>query len=236
MKATALVLLGCALLATGCATEMTVADFVHRRFLPDEKVQAVNAAAETACQAYDFQLKTPIASADENFRAKFIELVNAAHDKWRLSRAVRITELSPTMPYTDSIRLKNLGKAEYYVPIGGASCAMYRVKATATEVNIVGLVTTGGAPILFFDSMLNPTVDNEFGDYLRGDRIDVKGAATIQLDRSGKNVQRANVVTPGVTEPEQRSPLAAPANGPGCSKDNDCKGARVCVRGECVNP
>jgi len=31
-------------------------------------------------------------------------------------------------------------------------------------------------------------------------------------------------------------PALPPAEAPGCTKDTDCKGSRICAKGECVDP
>jgi ankyrin repeat protein len=81
-----------------------------------------------------------------------------------------------------------------------------------------------------------PCIDRAL-DNLNGEPGEREITALVRDAQEGKKGETA--LPPGAPPPEPPAaepPPPPPPAAPGCGKDNDCKGDRICVKGECVAP
>lgn len=208
----------------GCAPRLTVSEFVNTRLARDPRLTALLEAADSGEKAYNLVADTPIEEIDANPKS-INELVNKAHDSWRRAKSYR-SAASSTLS-AEGVKLVDLGKPEAsHVPVARMGGIVFRVQATRYKVVVLGIDTSRGVPMLNFDTAMNPSIEADFQDYLRGDRIDVGGAFVGRLKRGRTFVK----------QDEASASEETPAPSTGCSKDTDCKGARICVQRDCIDP
>lgn len=228
--------------AIGCAPRMTVSEFVNTRLSRDSRLSAVLEAADAADKAYNLVADTPIQEIEAK-PERIQELVNKAHDSWRRAASYRSNTSSAL--HAESVKLIDVGTPEASrVPVVQMGGIVFRVQATRYKVVVLGIETSRGVPMLNFDAAMNPTVEVEFQQYLRGDQVDVGGAFLGQLKRGGTFVRRDGATqaekpahpekpTP---DPKEAEPQASKQTASGCTKDTDCKGDRICVKASCTDP
>ncbi len=244
-----------ALVAGGCATSMTTADFVNSRVKRDPNFMKTIQAADRAQEAFNMNADTPIKELkNPQRREKLKELVNRSRDAYRQASSYQQTLGSSTLPThsdAENVDLSDYDKPEASrVPIPGTN-VFFRVTATQEQVIIQSVESERGRPILVFSGTLTPTINPDFRPFLVGDQIEVIGDAIEEL-RRGDEAPAENGSTEAecskdadckgdricdddrrCTHPKERRKKSRAS---ACTKDTDCKGDRICADGACVNP
>lgn len=235
---------------SACGPQMTVREFVNSSIAANKRLQMLVIAADRASAAYDMQADTSIdrLGNDTAEGQQFNKLVTESHDAFRKMKSwggqVQESALDAHHVWLTDTRDPNAT----LVPIQGSS-AMLRVELHQHHVTLLEIDSPRNLPIVTFDAWMHPTISPEFKSYMTGDKVDVSGVIRRRMDRDIDAPPTGSVTIPTVApyghpitpiapvSADYYNPPAQPQpSSGGCSKDTDCKGARVCVQGACVAP
>lgn len=166
-------------LLTGCATRMTVANYVMSKMPRDNPgFVAALEAANAGQSAFNLTADTPMQDITEDSATykNISDMLAKSRDAYRKSSSFRYEGLSSSLqPLKDRVRLTDIEfQRSERVPIPGMEIA-FRVQANRERVDILYVESARGLPVLRFDSSMNPTVTRDFYPYLVGDKVDVGG-------------------------------------------------------------
>ena len=164
---------------SGCATRMTVQQYVLSK-LPRDNPGFVAAleAANSGQTAFNLNADTPIMEIrdDSETRHRLTELLTKSRDAYRRASSYRFEGLSSSMqPLKDKVRLTDIeSPRSERVAMPGMDIG-FRVQANRERVDVMYIESARGLPVLRFDASMNPTVTRDFYPYLVGDKVDVGG-------------------------------------------------------------
>lgn len=228
---------------------VSLRDFVNDKLRGDAAFRTLIEGVDQAARAFNLASDTPAEELEEGTEPyqELVRAIDAAHDAYRRYQSWG-RPLQSSQMRVSSVRLTDTQQT--LVPLAGSSI-LVRVAVEKTEyltvdkVTIESLETARGKTVVTFDFQMNPTVVPDFRVYLVGDRVDVTGAARMKIKRGAQEP----VVPPAPKRPPLRDPRPVVndteslpmmptelAPSPGCTKDTDCKGDRICERGACVSP
>ena len=174
-----LVLTTTASVLSGCATRMTVQQYVLSK-LPRDNPGFVAAleAANSGQTAFNLNADTPIMEIrdDSETRHRLTELLTKSRDAYRRASSYRFEGLSSSLqPLKDKVRLTDIeSPRSERVAMPGMDIG-FRVQANRERVDVMYIESARGLPVLRFDASMNPTVTRDFYPYLVGDKVDVGG-------------------------------------------------------------
>ena len=166
-------------LLSGCATRMTVQQYVLSK-LPRDNPGFVAAleAANSGQTAFNLNADTPIMEIrdDSETRRRLTELLTKSRDAYRRASSYRFEGLSSSLqPLKDKVQLTDIDSPRSErVSVPGMDIG-FRVNANRERVDVMYVESARGLPVLRFDSSMNPTVTRDFYPYLVGDKVDVGG-------------------------------------------------------------
>ena len=166
-------------LFSGCATRMTVHQYVLSK-LPRDNPGFVAAleAANSGQTAFNLNADTPIMEIrdDSETRRRLTELLTKSRDAYRRASSYRFEGLSSSLqPLKDKVRLTDIeSPRSERVAMPGMDIG-FRVQANPERVDVMYIESARGLPVLRFDASMNPTVTRDFYPYLVGDKVDVGG-------------------------------------------------------------
>ena len=177
---------------SGCATRMTVQQYVLSK-LPRDNPGFVAAleAANSGQTAFNLNADTPIMEIrdDSETRHRLAELLTKSRDAYRRASSYRFEGLSSSLqPLKDKVQLTDIeSPRSERVAMPGMDIG-FRVQANRDRVDVMYVESARGLPVLRFDSSMNPTVTRDFYPYLVGDKVDVGGdiKQTIRRPTSGE--------------------------------------------------
>ena len=164
---------------SGCATRMTVQQYVLSK-LPRDNPGFVAAleAANSGQTAFNLNADTPIMEIrdDSETRHRLTELFIKSRDSYRRASSYRFEGLSSSLqPLKDKVRLTDIeSPRSERVAMPGMDIG-FRVQANRERVDVMYIESARGLPVLRFDASMNPTVTRDFYPYLVGDKVDVGG-------------------------------------------------------------
>ncbi len=164
---------------SGCATRMTVQQYVLSK-LPRDNPGFVAAleAANSGQTAFNLNADTPIMEIrdDSETRHRLAELLTKSRDAYRRASSYRFEGLSSSLqPLKDKVRLTDIeSPRSERVAMPGMDIG-FRVQANRERVDVMYIESARGLPVLRFDASMNPTVTRDFYPYLVGDKVDVGG-------------------------------------------------------------
>ena len=164
---------------SGCATRMTVQQYVLSK-LPRDNPGFVAAleAANSGQTAFNLNADTPIMEIrdDSETRHRLTELLTKSRDAYRRASSYRFEGLSSSLqPLKDKVRLTDIeSPRSERVAMPGMDIG-FRVQANRERVDVMYIESARGLPVLRFDASMNPTVTRDFYPYLVGDKVDVGG-------------------------------------------------------------
>ena len=164
---------------SGCATRMTVQQYVLSK-LPRDNPGFVAAleAANSGQTAFNLNADTPIMEIrdDSETRRRLTELLTKSRDAYRRASSYRFEGLSSSLqPLKDKVQLTDIDSPRSErVSVPGMDIG-FRVNANRERVDVMYVESARGLPVLRFDSSMNPTVTRDFYPYLVGDKVDVGG-------------------------------------------------------------
>lgn len=207
----------------------TVQDFVAEKLLHDTAFKALIEGVEQAQAAFNMAAETPIDELDEDSDryAELVKVINAAHDAYRKYDSYGRTNTPSSFETSDSGVLVD-PSFDGKVKLPGTS-AVLRVDARPDRITILAIESDRGRTMVSFNNDMKATVVSDFRPYLVGDKIDVGGAFK-------KKIKRGNTARAAAQDEQSGRPTPASNAVGGCTKDNDCKGSRICERGTCVSP
>ena len=165
---------------SGCATGMTVQQYVLSK-LPRDNPGFVAAleAANTGQTAFNLNADTPILEIREGSDTyqRLSDLLAKSRDAYRKASSYHFEGVSSSLqPLKDKVRLTDIeSQRSERVSLPGMDGIGLRVQANRDRVDILFVESARGLPVLRFDASMNPTVTREFYPYLVGDKVDVGG-------------------------------------------------------------
>ena len=164
---------------SGCATRMTVQQYVLSKLPRDNPgFVAPLEAANSGQTAFNLNADTPIMEIrdDSETRHRLTELLTKSRDAYRRASSYRFEGLSSSMqPLKDKVRLTDIeSPRSERVAMPGMDIG-FRVQANGERVDVMYIESARGLPVLRFDASMNPTVTRDFYPYLVGDKVDVGG-------------------------------------------------------------
>jgi len=190
---TATTLVATIILLGGCATRMTVQQYVLSKLVRDNPgFNAALEAANAGQTAFNLNADTPILDIrdDDETRARLTDLLAKSRDAYRRASSYRIEGYSSALqPSKDHVYLTDIkAPRSELVPIPGMDIS-FRVHANRERVDVQSVESERGLPVLRFDSRMKPTVTRDFYPYLVGDRVDVGGDIREQLRRPSRRAE-----------------------------------------------
>lgn len=190
---TATTLAAAALLLGGCATRMTVQQYVLSKLVRDNPgFSAALEAANAGQTAFNLNADTPIMDIrdDDETRARLTDLLAKSRDAYRRASSYRIEGYSASLqPSKDHVYLTDIKESRSeLVPIPGMDIS-FRVQANRDRIDVQSVESERGLPVLRFDSRMKPTVTRDFYPYLVGDRVEVGGDIREQLRRPSRRAE-----------------------------------------------
>ena len=164
---------------SGCATRMTVQQYVLSKLPRDNPgFVAPLEAANSGQTAFNLNADTPIMEIrdDSETRHRLTELLTKSRDAYRRASSYRFEGLSSSLqPLKDKVRLTDIeSPRSERVAMPGMDIG-FRVQANRERVDVMYIESARGLPVLRFDASMNPTVTRDFYPYLVGDKVDVGG-------------------------------------------------------------